>query len=740
MKRRSFLVGSAALVGGGLAVGYVWSASTLKRNAAFKLPAAKDAHAFNAWLAVHADNTVTVAVPRQEMGQGINTMLAMFVAEELEMPMASMRVTEAPIAAVYGNVTMLMDGQAALPAPARAFMEKAFTLAGIQATGGSTSTRDGFMPMRTAAANAREILIAEAATRWNVAAESCIARDGHVVEKSGSRKLTFGTLADAAAKRPPPANITLKPPEAWRVLGTSPPRLDIPAKVDGSAQFGIDVQLPGMLYAAVKHIENVRGALHEVRWQNGAAPKSVITTAQGDDWFAVLSTNTWLAQKALNEVTLAGGGAGACTTSSDALATRYAALLDDTTGGRVYAENGNALKVIDTADVDVRYHVPFQAHATLEPMNCTVHLRDGKMDVWFGNQSPTLVRWVAAEASGIPSAQIIVHTPYLGGGFGRRIDVEVLRQAIACAKVAGGKPVKLTWSREEDTRHDAYRPAVSARMRAKFDAAGNLSAWQHHMAGMSVMFDVTRRVAKPVASDAMPDFTNCEGAAHLPYALPNFRVTHSQVDENVPLGFWRSVGNSYTAFFVESFVDELAISRQEDPYLFRLKLLKDSPRFARVLDAAASKAGWASQRAPGVGRGIAIAESFKSIVAMVVDVRIADGKTIIVDRVVAAVDCGRALHPANTKTQIEGGIAFALTAALKSQISLKDGVVQQRNFNDFQMLRGNEMPRVEVHIVDSGEPLGGIGEVGVPPLAPALGNAIFSATGKRLRALPFVMG
>jgi isoquinoline 1-oxidoreductase beta subunit len=404
----------------------------------------------------------------------------------------------------------------------------------------------------------------------------------------------------------------------------------------------------------------------------------------------------------------------------------------------VYADEGDARKHLEPADLDVRYRVPFQAHAPMEPLNCTVHWRDGKMDIWLGNQSPTLVRWVAAEASQLPTAQITVHTPYLGGGFGRRTDVEVLRQAIGCAKVANGRPVKLTWSREEDIQHDGYRPAVACRMRAKFDAKGEVLAWHHQLAGMSVMYDFTRRIAKPLASEAMADFTNCEGALHLPYSLPHFRVTHSQIDENVPLGFWRSVGNSYTAFFVETFVDELAHARQDDPYLFRQKLMKRSPRFARVLNEAASKAGWAGALPVNGGRGIAIAESFKSIVAMVVDVRV-KGKAIVVDRVVAAVDCGRALHPSNARAQIEGAIGYGLTAALKSQVTLKDGTVEQRNFNDFQLLRLQEMPRVEVYFVASDAPLGGIGEVGVPPLAPALGNAIFKATGKRLRTLPFVI-
>ncbi len=749
MKRRHFLLGSAAAVGGGLAIGAVIVQQKLKSNAAFKLTAldaAQNARAFNAWLAIDSQGQVTVAVPRQEMGQGINTMLAMFIAEELEVSLAQIKVIEAPIAPVYGNITMLMDGQAALPAPAQWVMHKVLSLAGIQGTGGSTSTRDGFDPMRTAAASARQMLISEAAAQWNVAVDTCGAVLGTVVHAATQRSLGYGALAQGAAARAIPTQVALKAPSAWKILGTSPLRLDVPAKVDGTAQFGIDVRLPEMKFAAIKHIAGVRGQLHEVRWKNGAPPKTALAIAQGDDWLAVISDNSWRAQQALREAELIGGGFNACTASSEGLYAQYDALLNETAGGRVYADTGNALATLKSAPqgsvVDVRYRVPLQAHATMEPLNCTVHLRqvDGKakMDIWLGNQSPTLVRWVAAEASGLPSEAITVHTPYLGGGFGRRTDVEVLRQAIACAKVMKGKPVQLTWSREEDIRHDAYRPAVACRMRAAIDGKGEISAWQHHLAGMSVMLDFTRRIAKPMASDAMADFTNCEGAAVLPYALPNFRVTHSQIDAQIPLGFWRSVGNSYNAFFVETFVDELAYAKQDDPYLFRKKLLKDSPRFVRVLDEVASKSGWATGLPTDSGRGIAIAESFKSIVAMVVDVSV-KGKAIAVDRVVAVVDCGRVLHPQNARAQIEGAIGFALTAALKSQITLKDGIVQQSNFHDFEILRLNEMPAVEVHFVQSDAMLGGIGEVGVPPLAPALGNAIFKATGKRLRALPFVI-
>jgi isoquinoline 1-oxidoreductase subunit beta len=737
MKRRSFLLGTAGVVGGGLAVGFLWANNKLSRDQRFKLPPAQNATSFNAWITIANDGVVSVAIPRQEMGQGINTMLAMYVAEELEVPVANIRVIEAPIAPIYGNVTMLSDGYKHAPAPMLWAVSKIAMLAGIQGTGGSTSTRDGYVSMRTAAASARELLIAEAAARWKVEPNTCGAKAGFIEHIPSKKTVGYGELASAAAARAAPTTVALKTPAQWKVLGTSPLRLDVPAKVDGSAQFGIDVTLPNMLYAAVKHIPMVRGALQQVKWKNGVPPKSVLALVQGEDWIAAISTNTWIAQRALGEAELTGGGAGGCTVSSAELYKKYDAMLD-VGGGRAYENRGDVEAALKSAPqvLDVRYRVPFQAHATMEPMNCTVHWREGKMDIWLGNQSPTLMRWVAADASGLPSEAITIHTPYLGGGFGRRSDVEVLRQAIACAKVTNGKPVKLTWSREEDTRHDAYRPAVACRMRAVIDGKGDVAAWDHQIAGMSVMFDFMRRIVKPMASDAAPDPTNCEGAIHLPYALPNFRVRHAQIDESVPIGFWRSVGNSYNAFFVETFVDELAAKKQDDPYLFRRALLKNAPRFEKVLDEVASKAGWATALPRGSGRGIAIAESFQSIVAMVVDVGI-EGKAIKVERVVAVVDCGRALHPNNAASQIEGAIGFALSACVNGQITLKDGIVQQSNFNDFQIARMADMPRVEVHFVTSDAALGGIGEIGVPPFAPALGNAIYAATGKRLRELPF---
>lgn len=750
--RRAFLVGSA-VVAGTLVVGTALAWRRVANAQSFKPPVQPGETALNAWLKILADGHVVVQVPRQDMGQGIYTMLAMLVAEELDADWGRVRVEQAPINPVYGNVTALGDSA---PAPMQAAMIATARVIGVQMTGGSTSTRDAWEPMRVAAASARSVLLATAAARWNVAASELTIARSIIQHAATSRRATFGELAAAAGEIKPPSSVTLKTAKDWTLLGTSPARLDVPDKVTGRAQFGIDVRPDGLLYAAVKHIALVSGALQEVRWKNGAPPGDVLHEVRGDNWLAVIAKSYWSARKALDEAELVGGGPTSTVISSEQLAAHYNDVLDGKDGGpelgtplrRTFGEHGAAPKVIAATTaaqrVDAAYSVPFLAHATMEPLNCTVRIAgEGsarKVDIWAGNQAPTILQWLAAGHLGIASDNVTVHTPYLGGGFGRRFDIEVVRQAIACAKVTAGKPVQLIWPREEDIRHDAYRPAVSARMTAALDDKGGVAAWHHRMVGPSVSKSVIGRMNPLFAGNFPPDKTNAEGAAELPYALANFKCEHAQVDLPVATGYWRSVGNSYTAFFVETFVDEIAVALRKDPYLLRLELLRAQPRFARVLDAAASAAQW-SAPLPGRnwGRGIAIAESFKSIVCQVIDVEII-GKDIKVRRVVSTVDCGTALHPDNVKAQIASGAIFGLTAALKGKITLREGVVEQGNFDSYPLMTLAECPQFETILINSGSALGGVGEIGVPPAAPALGNAIFAATGKRLRSLPFALG
>ena len=739
--RRAFLIGTG-LVGGALLVGTTLAWRRVSGAQSF-IPTVKNGEvAFNAWLKILPDSTILVQVPRQEMGQGVFTTLAMLVAEELDADWNKVRVEQAEISAVYGNVTALGDSA---PAPMQAAMIATARVLGLQMTGGSTTTRDAWQPMRIAAASARGVLLAAAATKWNVpVAELSIAKSV-VKHAASSISAPFGELAQAAAALSPPSQVTVKAQKDWKILGTSPARLDVVEKTLGKAQFGIDVRPEGLLYATVKHIPFVSGVLQEVRWKNGAPPKEVLHQVRGDNWLAVIATSYWSALKALEQAELVGGGATGTVLSSEQLAARYIEVLDGKDGGfapirRTFGERGKAEKIISATPaaqrIEAAYSVPFLAHATMEPLNCTVQIKDGKVDVWAGHQAPTVVQWLAAGNVGVANDAVTVHTPYLGGGFGRRFDIEVIRQALACAKVTNGKPVQLIWSREQDIAHDAYRPAVSCRITAVLDEKNGVGAWHHRMVGPSVTKSVIARMNPLFAGDFPPDKTNAEGAAELPYAFANFKCDHAQVELPVPTGYWRSVGNSYTAFFVESFVDELAVALKKDPYLFRLELLKDQPRFAKVVDAAASAAQWSAPPPKGWGRGMALAESFKSIACMVVDVEVV-GKDIKVRRVVTAVDCGTALHPDNVKAQISGAAIYGLTAALKGNITLKDGIVQQNNFNDYGLMNMAECPQFETVIVNSGAALGGIGEVGVPPIAPALGNAIFAATGKRLRSLPF---
>jgi isoquinoline 1-oxidoreductase subunit beta len=717
----------------------------------FMLPAdsAKGESTFNAWVKIAPDSTVTVAVPRQDMGQGIYTMLAMLVAEELDADWSKIAVVQAPMNPVYGNMTMLVDGS---PPAMRAMVLTTSRVLGLQATGGSTSTRDGWVPMRMAAASARAMLLSAAANKWSAPVSELIIEKSIVKHAKSGKSAAFGEFAKDAALIAPPSNVTPKPQSEWKILGTSPKRLDVVEKTTGTAQFGIDVRPEGLLYAAVKHIPYVSGTLQEVRWKNGTVPKEVLHQVRGSDWFAVISTSYWSAKKALEDVTLIGGGVNSTLLSSEQLTAKYQSILVTGDKGalrREFANQGDVKRAIASVKTDqlieAAYSVPFLAHATMEPMNCTARIANGKVDVWVGNQAPTIVQWIAAGAANVDSDNVTVHTPYLGGGFGRRFDVEAVRQALSCAKVTDGKPVQVIWSREEDIKHDAYRPAVSCAFTAALDEKGGVGAWYHRMVGPSVTKNVFSRLNPLIAGDDPPDKTNCEGAADAPYmtSIANFRVDHAQVDLPVPLGYWRSVGHSFNAFFVESFVDEIAFAMKKDPYLLRLELLRNEPRFVNVLSAAASAAQWSQPLVPStvagkVGRGIAIAECFKSIVAQVVDVEIIDGK-IKVRRVVSAVDCGVALHPENVKAQISSAAIYGLTAALKGKITLKDGQVEQSNFNDYPLMSIAECPQFETVIVNSGEALGGVGEVGLPPVAPALANAIFAATGKRLRDLPLVL-
>jgi isoquinoline 1-oxidoreductase beta subunit len=748
--RRRFLL-TAGVLGGAMSLG-LWrfwrEADRLTPPAALT---ARDSEAvLTAWLLIGTDGTVTVQVPRQEMGQGITTTLPLLVAEELDADPATLRFEQAPIDRVYANATMIADGSSFRPDDdgwlARIARHSRYAFGevlGMQATGGSTGVRDGWLPMRRAGATARAMLVATAAARFEVPVDECSVERGVVSHPGSGRRATFGELALDAGRQPIPRDVPLKTPDRFTLLGRSLPRLDIPAKVDGSAMFGIDARPPGLHYAAIAQSPVFGGSVKSV----DAAParsmpgvKAVVelpATSTSAAAVAVVALHYWQARKALAAVTIAWDDGPNAAHDTTAQRTRYSEMLR-TGDARTYDEAGEVEHGFAAPPrlLEAEYFVPYLAHAAMEPVNATAVVRPDGCEVWVGNQAPTLARWFAAKAADVDTDRVTVHTPYLGGGFGRRTEVDVVVQAVTIAKQVPGTPVQLVWSREEDLRHGVYRPMAAARMRAALDSAGRITAWSARVAGQSCTGELVARLLPAAAADVLGDRTTVEGLFDLPYALPHRRTEQVLTHEPVPVGFWRSVGHSHNAFFAESFVDECAAAAKTDPFAFRRALLANAPRHRKVLEVAAAKAGWGTPLPAGTGRGIALAESFRSIVAQVAEVEVQDG-AVRVRRVVCAIDCGFAVQPDTVVAQMESGIVFGLTAALFGEITVAGGRIVQGTLTDYPLLSLADTPAIEVHIVNSGaDHLGGVGEPGTPPIAPAVCNAIFAATGKRVRALP----
>lgn len=753
--RRRFVI-TAGVTGGALAIGawgFYRERDRLSPPAALK--SGDGIAVLTGWIRISTDGHILVQVPRQEMGQGITTSLPMLVAEELDADMSMLRFEQAPVDPLYANATMIGDGVPLRPdndgwlaAIMRVTQYKLGEMLGVQATGGSTSVRDAWVPMRNAGAAARAMLVLAAAQRFGVPPEACKVENGVVEHKSSGKRASFGELALDAAKLPIPKDAKPKDSGQFRLLGTPQARLDIAPKVDGSAQFGMDVRPPGVLYAAITQCPVFGGALKtfddsKVTQRKGVRGVHALpATSTSAAAVAVVAEHYWQARSALAAVDIAWNEGENAAHNSEAQRTRYLDLLK-TGKARSYESVGN----VDTALaapsrlLSADYFVPYLAHAAMEPQNCTALVRgDGTCEVWVGSQAPTLVRWYAAKAAGIDSDRVTVHTPYLGGGFGRRTEVDVVMQAVMLASKLPDTPVQLIWSREEDVQHDVYRPMAAARFDAALDNAGNIVGWRNRIVGQSCTGGITARLLPAAASDLMKDKTTVEGAFDLPYAMPNRRVEHVLTHEPVPVGFWRSVGHSYNAFFTETFIDECAHATGKDPLAYRMAMLEQAPRHRKVLELAAQKAGWGAALPEGRGQGVALAVSFHSIVAQVAEIQMI-GNMPQVRRVVCAIDCGFAVNPDTVIAQMESGIVFGLTAALHGEITLKNGRVQQGNYTDYEMVRLAQTPQIEVHIVNSGiEHLGGVGEPGTPPIAPAVCNAIFAATGKRLRSLPIRLG
>ena len=708
LSRRTFLKVSA-VAGGGLLLSFilpkiVWSNESLGATTA-------DVFAPNAFIRIDHNGRVTLIMPYVEMGQGTYTSIPMLIAEELEVDLSQVILEAAP-------------------PDERHYANSIFH---IQATGGSTSVRAAWEPLRQAGATARTMLVSAAAQTWKVNPTSCRAEKGKVIHVMSGRRLTYGALVDKAAALLMPDHVALKDPKDFTLIGTSAKRLDTPDKVNGKAQFSIDVKVPGMKIATVAACPVFGGRLVAVDDSKAMMIKGVHQVVRLDNAVAVIADHMWAAKQGLAALDIQWDeGLHATLSTGDIVRQLEAALLRP---GVIARKDGDMAKVMAGAakKVEALYQMPFLAHATMEPVSCTVHVRKDGCDVWVGSQVLARAQATAAEVTGLPVEKILVHNQLLGGGFGRRLEVDFITQAVQIAKQVEG-PVKVVWTREEDIQHDIYRPYYYDRMVAGLDGDGMPVAWSHRSAGSSIY----ARWHPPAFKDGLdPDVL--EGAADPPppYALPNMLVEYiRQEPPGIPTGFWRGVGPTHNVFVVESFIDEVAAAAKKDPVEYRRMLLGKSPRAKAVLELAAEKAGWGEPLPEGQGRGVSIQFVFGSYVAQVAEVEVAKSGEVRVTRVVCAVDCGVVVNPDTVRAQMEGGIMFGLTAALFSEITLKDGRVEQTNFNDYRMLRMNEAPTVEVYLVKSAEAPGGIGEPGTSALAPALTNAIYAATGKRIRKLP----
>ncbi len=690
----------------------------------------------NDYVHIAGDGTVTLRCGFAEMGQGVFTGIATLVAEELGCAWERIRVETGPVLSSFLNLaiprSLLRPNHGFAQGEGGWVMTKVAGAVAQQVTGGSSSIADRFVRAREAGALARAMLVAAAAAQWGVDPASCSVENGVVRHAASKREKSYGELAQTAIAQKPPSTIALKPHAGWRLIGRSPPRVDVPAKTDGSARFGIDVRRSGMLFAAVANCPVFGGQLQRVDATAALNLPGVVAVHPVPGGVAVAADSTWRAKQGLAALDIEWEpGAGAALDSAE-IARRLKAAAGGAMKRAFSAGDDEAAMKSAAKTLAAEYWLPYLAHATMEPMNCTAELGADGAEVWAPTQTHTTAVEAAAKAAGLSQAKVRLHTTYLGGGFGRRLETDLVEQAVTLAK-ALGKPVQVLWSREEDLQHDVYRPAAYLRLEASLDAAGAPVACRQRIASQSIL----ARVFPPLTWLG-PDLTMFEGAVELPYAIAHQRVDVAVVDLPVPVGSWRSVGHSITAFAKEIFIDELAHAAGSDPLDYRLRLLAQEPRLAALLRLAAEKAGWGRPLPAGEGRGLALHTSFASGVAEVAEVAVGPSGQLRVKRVVAAVDCGTVVNPDIVRSQVEGAIVYGLSAALFGKITIKDGRVVEQNFPDYNVVRLAEMPAVEVHIVESQAPPGGIGEPGLPPLAPAVANAIFAATGKRIRALPLV--
>ena len=708
--RRTFLKASL-LAGGGLIVGVHipglnGSAKAAQQGISTFVP--------NAFLRIAKDGSVTVIGNHSEMGQGAYTSGAMTIAEELDADWTKIRVEPAPVDPAYNH-----------------------PIYGVQITGGSTSTWSEWDRLRKAGAAARQMLLAAAAQMWNVDPSTCRTGNGQVIHTNSQRRLSYGELVEKAATLTPPQNVTLKDPKDFKIIGKAIKRLDTPDKTNGKAVFGLDVNVPGMLVAVVARPPVFGGKLKSFNADKTKAVPGVRYVVEIERGVAVVADGFWPAKLGREALEIVWDEGPRASLDSRTQREEYAGLAKKT--GVVAKNEGEAVSALSKASkkLEAIYDLPYLAHATMEPMNCVADVRADSCEIWVGTQFQSGDRDAAARDTGLKPEQVKLHTTLLGGGFGRRspLDSHVVREAVQISKTVK-VPVKVVWTREDDMRGGYYRPRAYHTVSAGLDGNGKPVAWQQRIVCQSIFVGTPFEPA--VVKNGVEE-TAVEGAADLPYDIPNLLVEWHQAPDGVPVFILRSVGHSHTAFVVETFVDELAHAAGKDPFEFRNALLGKHPRHKRVLEFVAEKAGWGKAMSNGRGRGLAVHESFGSYVAQVAEVSISKDRGLRVHRVVCAVDCGPVVNPDIVRAQMEGGIVFGLTAALYGEITFEKGRVRQGNFHDYPMLRMHEMPQIEVHIVPSEDKMGGAGEVGVPPVAPAVANAVFALTSKRIRRLPIRM-
>jgi len=704
INRRGFLKTSVAGATG-LIIGFYLPG---RFEALAAAPASAVPASLNAWMLISPDDTVKIMIDKSEMGQGILTALCMMAAEELDCNWKTIRTEFAPAAKEYFNPAF-----------------------GMQGTGGSSSVRSSWDPMRKAGAAARDMLLQAAAAKWNVDKSACRTENGVIYHDASKRKLTYGSVAGAASMLPVPQDVPLKDPKQYRIVGKPTKRLDTPDKVNGRAEFGIDVRRPEMLYAVVARCPVFGGKVASFDATKAKAVPGVKNVVEISRGIAVVADNTWAAMQGRRALDVKWDEGPNANATSESISKLFADQMAQPAAEA--RKEGDAASALSGAaqKIEAVYEAPYLAHATMEPINCTADVRADRVDVWAPTQFQTVAQGMAAKFAGVKPENAFIHTTYLGGGFGRKAGADFVIEAVETSKAIGG-PVKVTWSREDDTQHDYYRPASYAKLSGGLGADGWPVAWTTRIACSSIM-----EAWFPGSTKNNLDPTSVEGVADLPYSIPNLLVDYVRTEPGIPVGFWRSVGASQNGFFSECFMDELAVAGKKDPYEFRRRLLDKAPRHAGVLELVAQKAGWDKPLPAGRYRGIAVLEAFQSYAAQVVEISVdRKARTVKVHRVVCAVDVGRVVNPANIVMQSESAIVYGLSSALYGEITIAAGRVKQTNFNTYPVLRIDAMPAIETYIVPSEKKPTGAGELAVPPVVPALCNAIFAATGKRIRRLP----